>query len=575
MSIKHRRIPVLPSNSQFLPFEGVIKRSYPVGKSGLTRAFHGEFLSFSISSDRPFPSNTRANLVTTINSNGNNLLNKVAFTLSNESILECNIIPKQSGVHSFRVEFSTDNGRTWIWDNVAEAMVLVDPPQVEGLLLYTLIPSVSGSIEDWKKELKRVSGMGFNGIHLLPITPLDESESPYSAKDLFDIDPSHLVEGSDKSGLSQLEEFIEEARKLGIRLCFDIVLNHVGATSTIAKKAKSWIIPDPEQPDGLKRAGFWSEHGWEKWEDLVLINYDHPQKEMRSEIWSYMTDYALFWAKYANETGGFIRFDNLHSSNPGFVKSLSLALHKEFPDLGILAEFFTDESTLLETTALWGLNLNLATPWNYKFAPQVRDYLKYLHRVSSQVRYFMPVTSHDSGTPAQEFGSADSTIPRYVAAALMGNGATGITQGVEFGEKERIDFIGRKKKIEYPAEARFAAFISQVNTILKTYPAFRTGGNLSFIDNGHHAVIAAFRSDPGKKETGFLVACNFDTGSSHHFNIELSAFIGSEGPYSFKELLSNETGIFNSSNLDIRLEPFGAKVLMLSVNHFQVNSPPA
>ena len=42
-----------------------------------------------------------------------------------------------------------------------------------------------------------------------------------------------------------------------------------------------------------------------------------------------MIDYALFWAKYANDTGGLVRFDNLHSSNPDFVQRLTLALHSE------------------------------------------------------------------------------------------------------------------------------------------------------------------------------------------------------------------------------------------------------
>jgi len=72
-------------------------------------------------------------------------------------------------------------------------------------------------------------------------------------------------------------------------------------------------------------------------------------------------------------------------------------------------------------------------------------------------------------------GSADSTVPRYVAAALLGTGATGIIQGVEFGEKERIRFIGREKKMTYPAVPRFAQFINQVNAILTDYPAFRRG----------------------------------------------------------------------------------------------------
>jgi hypothetical protein len=36
-------------------------------------------------------------------------------------------------------------------------------------------------------------------------------------------------------------------------------------------------------------------------------------------------------------------------------------LHSEYPEVGIIAEYFTDETTLLPAFPEWGLNLNLAT----------------------------------------------------------------------------------------------------------------------------------------------------------------------------------------------------------------------
>jgi hypothetical protein len=292
-----------------------------------------------------------------------------------------------------------------------------------------------------------------------------------------------------------------------------------------------------------------------------LINYEHPSEAIRSEIRAYMTEYALFWAKYANDTGGFVRFDNLHSSDPDFVTSLTAALHLNYPDVGILAEYFADESTLLRTGPQWGLNLHLATPWDYKFVPQLRDYLKYIHRVSAHIRYFMPITSHDAGSPAQEFGTPDSTVPRYVAAALLGTGATGIPQGVEFGEMERIAFIGRKPRMAYPPEARFGKFIGQVNAILAEYAAFRCGDNCRFVDDGHAAVIAAFRQDSGTQAIGFLVACNFDIHKSERIGIDLGPLLSRDGPFNCTELLSGEALIFPHPQFEILLPPCGAQVI--------------
>jgi len=560
-SLHHGQIPELPLRPRVHPIAGQIFRSYPVGRQSFSRSNQGEVLKLTITSELPFSENVTANLVSTVNSKDGNAWVEAPFERLNEHTLVCNITPIHPGLHSFRAEFSLDKGYSWLRDTVPDAWILIDPPQVDGLRLYTFIPTVSGTLTDWKSDLKRIRDMGFNAVHLLPVTTLDTSESPYSARDLFDIDNSYLMEGNKTDSLLQLEEFVEEAKSLNIRLCFDLVLNHIGVDSTMVRRAPDWIISDQNQPDGLQRARYWSDQGWSNWNDLVLINYEHPSEAIRSEIWAYMTDYTLFWAKYANYTGGFLRFDNLHSSDPNFVDAMTKALHNAYPEVGILAEYFTDESTLLRTGPEWGLNLNLATPWNSKFVPQLRDYLNYIHRVSMHIRYFMPITSHDSGSPAQEFGSPDSTVPRYVAAALMGTGATGIPQGVEFGLQERINFIGKKPKMQVQQYARFAHFIGQVNAILADNSAFRCGENCLFVDNGHDAIIAAFREDSDTKANGFLVVCNFDILGNQSIKIDMSPFFKSDGPFLCTELLSGESRIFYTKLIELDLPPCGAEVL--------------
>jgi hypothetical protein len=561
MPIEHGRIPVLPERPRVHPIACQVYRSYPVGRQSLSRACQGGILTLTITTGNPVADNVQVRLVTNLSSKGSDAWIEVAFVRTNDRTMVCRVVPRRPGLHSFRAEFSPDRGVTWIRDNVPDAWIFVDPPQVDVLCMYSLIPTVSGAVADWKADLKRIQQMGFNAVHLLPITNMDTSESPYAARDLFDIDHSYLMDGVKKDGLSQLEDFIEAARSLGIRLCFDLVLNHVGIHSTMARRAPDWIVSDQNQPDGLQRARYWSDQGWRTWDDLVLINYEHPSDAIRSEIWAYMTDYARFWAKYADYTGGLIRFDNLHGSDRNFIQSLTAALDLEYPGVGRLAEYFTDEGTLLHNIPEWGLNLILATPWNSKFAPQLRDYLNYIHRVSEHVRYFMPITSHDSGAPAQEFGTADSTVPRYVAAALLGTGAAGMPQGVEFGEKERIDFIGRKTKMPYPAEVRFARFIGRVNAIVAEYPAFRCGKNCQFVDDGHPAVIAVFRRDSGPRTFGFVVVCNFDTSSPQRISVDLAPQLNAQGPFSCSELLSGESRIFSQPRLELLLPPCGAQVL--------------
>jgi hypothetical protein len=147
---------------------------------------------------------------------------------------------------------------------------------------------------------------------------------------------------------------------------------------------------------------------------------------------------------------------------------------------------------------------------------------------------------------------------------LLGTGATGIPPGVEFGEKERINFIGRQPKMNFPAEAKFSVFIGQVNAVLAGHAVFRHGGNCQFIDDAHPSIIAAFRRDIATPTSCYLVVCNFDTRNPQRIHIDLSSELGTDGPLLCHELLSGAMQNYPNPHLDLELPPCGAQVLSLA-----------
>ncbi len=552
-------IPDLPERPRGAGPGVAVKRSYHVGRQHFSRAYAGRTFEVLLTMDGPTRDGVRVSLDTTLNAPAPGEWVSVPFEQVGDHAFRCRIIPSAPGFFAFRARASIDGGATWIHDPVPMAWVMVDPPQIDGLRMYTLLPTASGTIADWTSDLERIKGLGFNAVHLLPVTRLDASQSPYAARDLFDVDHAYLMGSSDSDGLEQLEAFVERAKELGLALCFDLVMNHVGVQSTMARRAPAWIVPDQNSPDGNRRARYWFEGQWRTWDDLVLINFEHSNDQIRAEIWEYMTRYALFWGGYAASTGGLVRFDNLHSSNQEFVRSVAQSLAHAHPNLGILAEYFTDDVSLLNTVPEWGLSLVLALPWGKKFVPELRAYLRYIHRLSEHIRYFMPITSHDAGSPAQEFGHPESTVPRYVVSALLGTGSTGMPQGVEWGAPERIDFIGLKERRAPVGEARFAGLIRTVNQLLASNAAFRCGDNCEFVDNDHAAIIAAFRRHPDRPG-GFLVACNFDIHARQCVTCDLSQLCGGPVPLEGREILGGQRGRFDRAVVPLELPPCGAVV---------------
>lgn len=549
-------IPELRSRNMRIGLEGQLKRSWSVAPNDFFRIYMDEPLKLDLEFSQEMLS-PKVMLYT-------NLLGKegewkeIEFTRSQSRHFSLSILPECCGSFLFKLKYSMDNGATWFWDRTPFTQVIIDPAEARSIRLYTLIPTVSGPISHWKKDLGRIRDMGFSMIHLLPITNMDSSESPYAAANLFQIDPSFLDPEDKREGLDQFEDFIQEAKEKGLGLCLDLVMNHIGQTSDMALNTPEWIVPDKNESNGLLRAGCWHMNNWIKWNDLVRINYDVPELQMKLDLWKYMQDYALFWSTYAAYTNGMIRLDNLHSSHSGFITSMLTAVRKKFPSLIIQAEYFSDSNTLLKAASEFELTLLLANPWEYPFAEQLREYIRYLHGICTKLRFLTPVTTHDTGSPAQLYGLPEAVVPRYFITALMSTGQTGFVQGAEHGVTKKIEFIGKSRSIETDIPNRFSASIKKINEIHASSSIFHRGGNLTFIDNNHGALLVAVREEETTGER-FLLCANLDTSGIHSIILPCDVWKIHRKTLTFHELINEEIIHIEKANFEVNMGPSEVK----------------
>jgi hypothetical protein len=169
----------------------------------------------------------------------------------------------------------------------------------------------------------------------------------------------------------------------------------------------------------------------------------------------------------------------------------------------------------------YGLNLLLATPWEQKFAPQLRGYLHGLHACADRLRFFAPTNTHDAGTPTEEFGAADAAVSRLAASALLGTGPWGLVQGTEYGIEERLKFIAPRTPFEPPADAPYATLCQWLNQMREQHPALCGAGNLHFVDSGHLAVLAAVRGEPAGRKPELLIVINLDIDYEQSLDLDL------------------------------------------------------
>lgn len=559
MTLLRQTIPQLTLRSLPQGEAGIILRSFPFGQKNFFRHFCDEPLHLNITLKLRNAHTPQVVLHADIGATGPGEWSDMPFSTTNGTDFHLALSFPRCGLYRFRIKYSLDGGEQWFWDRAPHSYVMVDPPSIRTVRLYTLIPSASGTITDWTQQLPAIRAMGFDALHLLPITQMGYSNSPYAANDLFDVDARYRDQNNPRSALEQFEEFVEACRAQGLRLCLDLVLNHICVDSRMATICPDWIVADDTEPDGFKRAGCWHMQSWIRWEDLVLLNYDHPQTFIRHDVRDYMTQYARFWSNYAAYTGGMVRFDNLHSSNNDFIADLSATLRQDFPDLSILGEYFTDEGTLERTVPEWGITMLLANSWEYPFGPQLRHYISYLHTVAGRLRHLCSLTTHDTGVPAQLFGSERSAIPRYAICALYTLGQTGMVQGVEAGVTDRIPFIGQARKVDIQAIPEIRDMITWLNTLLAERNVFKQGNNLTFIDRGHEAILGAYRRDLTRQQPGVFLFANLDIYHDQSVTAEL-AHCGLVFPLTVRDVLSGETIPLHDTAFRLTLPPCAIRI---------------
>jgi starch synthase (maltosyl-transferring) len=548
----------LPESGLKIGKESQVQMMVKGGRHGRLRVREGEFLQVELQFKEK-PTAPGARLYSNLSASGE--FTEVDLAADEQGHFKILCPTERAGSYFFTLQYTMD-GQQWYWVRGELWQLLVFPRPLQALRLYTLIPNASGPMHQWKSVLQRAAELGFTMVHILPVTKQGYSQSPYAAADLFSMEADLLSPGSDPSSMKDFEALVEEAKRLRLGLCLDLVLNHVAIDSELAKRCPHWIYPDTIEKDGLRRNGFYSHDGFHKWNDLALINYQHPDPRTRHAIWEYMESYALFWGCYAAATGGMIRLDNLHSTDPAFAMHVTHRLRREYPKLGILAELFTHPEATQKVLQHYAVDLLLATTWEHHFSEELRRYFRYIHETVPMIPWFTPINSHDSGVPAEEFANVQATRPRYILCALLGIGATGMTQGVEVGIEEKINFIGKNPT---PPSATtqhdFWPMIQRTHELLDGFSVFQQQGNVEFLDHGHVAIIAALRISKQAGEAHALVIANLDIHQQQSIHLDLQP-IGL-GQYSLTDAFSNHSWTLEGHGLDCTLEPCGYRVILI------------
>lgn len=177
-----------------------------------------------------------------------------------------------------------------------------------------------GDLKGVTEKLDYIKGLGFTAIWITPhVKNTGRDYHGYGAVDFFDVDPHFGT-------MADAQEFVRAAHAKGLKVIFDIVVNHTGPQSPLVTQHPDWFHPkcdisnwsDPNQVQNC-----WI---------YALPDFDQSKPEVRE----YILQYSKFWIEQTKVDG--FRLDTVRHVPADFFTWYSAELQKIKPGFWLIGE---------------------------------------------------------------------------------------------------------------------------------------------------------------------------------------------------------------------------------------------
>ena len=389
--------------------------------------------------------------------------------------------------------------------------------------IYNLFPLLAGPVSDWQPHLDRAAGMGFDWIFVNPIQKLGRSGSLYSVADYLQINPALLKPRARKPPEDQVRAMAAGARKQGLRLMIDLVINHCAVDSPLVKTHPKWFVRDGNgvanpfcvEADGNKIV----------WRDLA--QFDHSGSADAEGLLTYCGDVVEYLVGLG--FSGF-RCDAAYQIPGNFWRRLISRTRAAHPEVSFVAETLGCSPEQTRDTAAAGFDwvFNSAKWWDYG-SPWLLEQHELTRQIAPSIGF---PESHDTERLfAETNGNLEVQKQRYLFTALFSAGIM-MPMGYEFGFRKRLNVVGTRPADWERTDQDITDFISRINAIKDAYPVFREDGLIQCLHHADPDVLVLWKGSTGSPTQALLIL-NKDPLNWRHFHADnIYDLIQAPGPLS-------------------------------------------
>ncbi len=344
-----------------------------------------------------------------------------------------------------------------------------------GPRIYNLFPPLCGPIAAWREHLPRIAHMNFDWLFLNPFHFPGFSGSLYAVKDYYRLNP--LFRGqAHKDDDSLIEAFVAAARKHGLAVMMDLVVNHTAKDSVLVERHPEWFA---HEPDGSIRSPYAVDPADATkrtvWGDLAEIDYGSAT--VRQQLVAYWTEVVRHYLRLG--ITGF-RCDAAYKVPTELWAPLIAEARRTTPEAEFHAETLGCRIEQVEALAGAGFDylFNSVKWWDLEADWALEQYEAF-RRIAPSIGF---PESHDTERLVTELPdgiTADDArrhyLLRYALAACFSTGVL-LPVGYEFGFKRRLDVVQTRPEHWETPLFDISAEIAGINRMRAACPALNEEG---------------------------------------------------------------------------------------------------
>jgi cyclomaltodextrinase len=454
-------------------------------------------------------------------------------------------------------------------------------------IIYQITPYSfvkDGTFDAITAKLHELKSLGINTIWLQPVFKSFYGGQGYDVTDYLSLNPDI---GTEK----QLQNLIDTAKALKMRVLFDVVLNHTSIHHPYGKDRIKYGIKShyynfyQHKNGGKPYSSFYNsdEYGFINyfWEHLVNLNYQNK------EVQRWMLEVCKYWVRKFDIDG--YRFDAIWGVNarmPSFAKRLRTELKSIKPDVLLLAE---DKGSVPEVFELgfdaaydWTADTSWVSQWSWEYEYHVRKSATIFNFPNANERGKMlsQALFHNGGNAHRKLRFIENNdLPRFIkehqlertkmAAALLFSlpGIPMLYNGQEIGVRGHPYSSGavfhRDSSIQSLDEEGLFSYYQKLIKMRMQYPALSDTAMRELSGSSEGGMVAFHR---WKDNENFIIIVNMDdTNADATIDIKEVTLDSPSRKYRLKDILAGK--IFKpqkDSQVKIPMEEYSVRWLKLN-----------